>query len=321
MEALISVIVPVYNAAPWLGRCVESLRAQTYKNIEIILIDDDSSDGSDKICQEFAKKDARVKLLHKKNGGVSSTRNAGLREAKGSYISFVDADDHIEPDMYALLHGLLEACAAEIAGCENAYEESLSDETQSVRVYAPREALEKDFGGKGLFACNKLFSKEVLEGLFFDENISVGEDMLFCFNAIIRAKKIVYTNLKKYHYNRNNANSATLRKFHAGKLTYFKASEQILKYAADTRDNRLHKLVLNARIYHTAGFLRQAASAGYEERAKEFAPMLKELRRGILGYLFSNYKITNKCFALALCLGYASASKIYRLYERCKDEK
>ena len=100
MNNLISVIVPVYNVEKFLVKCVDSILAQTYTNLEIIIVDDGSPDNCPAICDELAKKDSRIKVIHKENGGASSARNAGLDIAKGEYIGFVDGDDYIAKDMY-----------------------------------------------------------------------------------------------------------------------------------------------------------------------------------------------------------------------------
>jgi len=103
-EILISVIVPVYNIeSEYLERCIKSICSQTYKKLDIILVDDGSTDGSGKICNRFAEEDSRIRVFHKENGGSSSARNLGIGEAKGEYIGFIDSDDYIEPDMYELL--------------------------------------------------------------------------------------------------------------------------------------------------------------------------------------------------------------------------
>ena len=102
-KPLISVIVPVYNTKAYLSRCVESIRAQSYRNLEILLVDDGSTDGSGEVCDEYVSKDDRIVVYHKENGGSSSARNLGLAKANGEFIGFVDSDDYIEPDMYALL--------------------------------------------------------------------------------------------------------------------------------------------------------------------------------------------------------------------------
>lgn len=101
---LITVVVPVYNKKEYLNKCVDSIRNQTYKNLEILLIDDGSTDGSDKLLDEYASIDNRIRVIHKKNGGLSDTRNCGIKEAKGKYIGFIDADDYIEKDMYENLY-------------------------------------------------------------------------------------------------------------------------------------------------------------------------------------------------------------------------
>ena len=100
-KTLISVIVPVYKVEQYLPQCVESILNQTYRNLELILVDDGSPDGCGKICDAYAEKDSRVRVIHKKNGGLSDARNAGLNAASGDYLSFIDGDDWIEPDTYA----------------------------------------------------------------------------------------------------------------------------------------------------------------------------------------------------------------------------
>ena len=103
MNPLISVIVPIYNRELYLEKCIESIVSQTYSNLEIILVDDGSPDNCPAICDEWAKKDSRIKVVHKENGGVASARNAGLSAATGDYVAFVDGDDFIAPEMYSVL--------------------------------------------------------------------------------------------------------------------------------------------------------------------------------------------------------------------------
>ena len=114
---LISIIIPVYNVEQYLSRCIDSVINQTYKNLEIILIDDGSTDDSGEICDEYALKDNRIKVMHKQNGGVSSARNEGLDISKGNYIGFIDSDDFIEKDMYEFLYDLLTKNNCDISCC------------------------------------------------------------------------------------------------------------------------------------------------------------------------------------------------------------
>ena len=114
---LLSVIIPVYNVKPYLEKCVESIVDQTYHNLQIILVDDGSTDGSQTICDELAQKDSRIVVIHKENGGLSTARNVGMDRAKGDYIAFVDSDDWLERNMYEVLINQLEAHDADLVAC------------------------------------------------------------------------------------------------------------------------------------------------------------------------------------------------------------
>lgn len=116
-EKLLSVIVPVYKVEPYLHRGIDSIRNQTYKNLQIILVDDGSPDNCGKICDEYAELDARIIVVHQKNRGLSGARNTGLRYAKGEYVAFVDSDDWIGSDMYRTLVGVMEAYNLDMARC------------------------------------------------------------------------------------------------------------------------------------------------------------------------------------------------------------
>lgn len=118
MEEMISVIVPIYMGEQWLARCIEAIRKQSFQNIEIILVNDGSPDGSGKICDEFAAIDSRIKVVNKENGGLSDARNAGLAAATGACIMFVDEDDYIHPDMAAILYQTMEKTGADIVVCD-----------------------------------------------------------------------------------------------------------------------------------------------------------------------------------------------------------
>ena len=114
---LISVIVPVYRTEAYLDRCIESIVDQTYTNLEIILVDDGSPDRCPQMCDEWARRDTRIRVIHKKNGGLSDARNAGMAAATGEYIGFVDSDDWIKPDMFRLLYEKMEQMQSDIAAC------------------------------------------------------------------------------------------------------------------------------------------------------------------------------------------------------------
>ena len=164
--ALISVIVPIYGVEKYLNKCVESLIGQTYKVLEIILVDDGSKDNCPTLCDEWAKKDSRIKVVHKENGGLSDARNAGLPYATGEYISFIDSDDYIEPTFYERLFAAIEEAGAEIAECGTRYVDECGNELKIRQsqdgCFDTLTALKMLIQEKGLYQTvwNKLYKKE-----------------------------------------------------------------------------------------------------------------------------------------------------------------
>lgn len=203
---MISIIVPVYNAAEKLDKCLTSLAAQTYEDIEVLLVDDGSTDTSGEVCRRFETQDSRFRYVHKENGGVSSARNVGLSFARGEYVGFCDADDWVEKDAYAFLLNLLEREDADVAICGVVEEKAdgtgrACTETE-VRLFSGKEALiEMHKGGQFEgYLWNKLFKREIVEGVCLDESVAIYEDMLFLWDVFPRCKKIAYQNVSKYHY-------------------------------------------------------------------------------------------------------------------------
>lgn len=237
MKDLISIIVPIYNADSLISKCLISLKYQTYKNIEILLIDDGSTDSSSAICEKFCSEDNRFKLFHKKNGGVSSARNYGLSVSKGEYISFVDPDDYVENNMFNALLEELKTTGSDISVC-NYYEESISNSlvnktalAQS-EILSPDEALNtiiKDEAFKG-FVWNKLISASLIKKqppISFDTDIYFCEDLLFCCEIIKRSKQLVYTPKPYYHYIIHDKN-VSLEQFSYKKITALNALDKII---------------------------------------------------------------------------------------------
>lgn len=205
MKELISIIVPVYNAEKTLTRCVEALLGQTYSNIEILLIDDGSKDRSLDICREFARKDPRLKVIYKKNGGVSSARNAGLDTATGTYVMFCDSDDWVESDWCETLLNAYETDS--LAMCqyyiENAAKHVKVEEADGI---IQRHKRDKFFqlDNNGMFVpWNKIYSKKVIDthALRFHEKLTNGEDLLFNAEYVdCIAGDIIFVRKKEIHY-------------------------------------------------------------------------------------------------------------------------
>lgn len=200
---LISVIIPIYNVEPYLHRCVDSVLAQTYRNIEIILVDDGSPDNCPAICDEYAEKDSRVKVIHKENGGVSSARNAGLDIAKGDYIGFVDSDDWIEPDMYEVLYSAIQNTGADIASIVVNTGDTQPIKKGNVKLFTSSEALKevcKPQIGLPVSVWSKLSKAELFENIRFSNEITIGEDKLINGKLYLKSCSIAYQPYACYHY-------------------------------------------------------------------------------------------------------------------------
>lgn len=202
-KELVSVIVPVYNVEQFLEKSVESILNQTYKNLEIILVDDGSPDGCPKLCDEFAEKDPRIKVVHKPNGGLSDARNAGMSVATGKFIYFMDSDDFIIPNcielsLNTILHENADFSVANIKveGSKTAVLKKISPDLD---VNNPMKSfLLKDWDVSG---CNKLFNLKFLKenGLSFEKGL-IHEDILWSFKLAEKAKKIAVVNEDTYIY-------------------------------------------------------------------------------------------------------------------------
>lgn len=216
---LVSVIVPVYNVASYLNKCVDSLVCQTHKELEIILIDDGSTDGSGELCDQRARQDSCVKVIHSENYGVSHARNLGLMKAHGDYIGFVDADDWIEPDMYESMLQYMKKWNSDIhvGGYvkETAFGPERELRIEEPQVFSREEGLRKmmEVNNRKLplfrgHLWDKLFSRYILEGLFLNEDLKLREDTWLVWQAFKRSDRISYAPQFSYHYVMRN-DSAT----------------------------------------------------------------------------------------------------------------
>lgn len=224
----ISVIMPVYNTIDYIDRAVKSVCCQTYTNLEIILVDDGSDDGSEKYCDEAAGKDCRIRVIHQKNGGVSSARNQGLKVATGEYIAFVDADDYLEPFMYELLLTKLQQEQSQIAMCNGYVEE---DDKKS-RLYFEHMS-DKVLNGKQAIIqmhylnqvntelWNKLFHREMLDGVHFQEGLKIGEDYQALVQIFLKTEKISVSATPAYHYIQRGSGAMSSGYIKAGQAVDF----------------------------------------------------------------------------------------------------
>lgn len=228
-ESMISVIIPVYKVEPYLHRCLNSVVNQSYRNLEIVLVDDGSPDNCGTICDEYATYDPRIQVIHKENGGVSSARNAGLSVARGEWIGWIDSDDWIEPDMYEYLLRYAQSSGADIAVCGR-YEcyqnhsvfrgwekEKLLNTEESLELLLKNDIMQN-------FLWDKLWRKELFGGITFPEGKTF-EDIAVMHQLFERAKSTICLPEGKYHYFQRKGSildDSTLR----NKLNFYWASRK-----------------------------------------------------------------------------------------------
>ena len=207
MKELISVIVPVYKVEPYLRRCVDSILCQTYSNLEIFLVDDGSPDGCPAICDAYAEKDSRIRVIHKANGGLSDARNAALDVARGAYYAFVDSDDFISPDYIETLYETLRQFDADLSvvGMRRVFQDSmaLEDTRKEARTccYDTKAAVLQllTWGDFSHEACGKLYKAELFGGIRFPAG-ELYEDLAIMYSVILRTQRVVYTDCPLYQY-------------------------------------------------------------------------------------------------------------------------
>ena len=212
----ISVVIPVYNVKTFLPTCLDSVCAQTLSDLEIILVDDGSTDESGQICDQYAQRDNRVRVIHKKNNGPSDARNVGIAHATAPYIGFVDGDDYIDSDMYELLYRDLQETAADIACCGLYH--CYKDHASSPEPHPYREVLSSGKAIEAVFAAelvtantvNKLFKRELFDTIKYPVGKTF-EDAFICIDLMMLAHVVSINTARRYHYFHRSESLTTMR--------------------------------------------------------------------------------------------------------------
>lgn len=257
---LISIIIPVYNVEKYLEKCVDSIINQTYKNLEIILVDDGATDSSGKLCDELAKIDNRIKVYHKENGGLSDARNYGVEKSTGGYIGFVDSDDYIDTEMYEKLYEAIKKENVDVAECNLKIiytdREELFTEQKYYNIYTKQEYLEEYLKIEKIFgsACVRLIKSDIAKKLKFPVG-KLYEDTYYAYDLIEKVDRYVIMNNPYYNYLMRE-NSITNTKFNPRIFDLIEIVEKFhkttyenypgLKEAADCRKMYAYFSVLNS---------------------------------------------------------------------------
>lgn len=216
ISPLISIIVPVYKVEVYLLKCLESISAQTYRNLEIIVINDGSPDNSGKIADQFALVDPRVMVIHTENRGVSTARNLGIDKSKGEYICFVDSDDYLSPDFVDYMLSIVKKTGTNFVMSRNCYKSpnELQIEIDEIKTYSPEKAASALLYPYIDIGCwNKLFNRNFLitNGIKFPVKFFMGEGLNFIVNAAQLSNNVGIGNKKVYYYRKDNQDSATTK--------------------------------------------------------------------------------------------------------------
>ena len=322
-DVLISVIVPVYNVEAYLARCVDSILAQTYSNLEIILVDDGTKDSSDRICDAYAEKDARIRVIHKANGGLSSARNAGIDIARGEYIGFVDSDDWIEPDTYETMLELALRENAKLV-CAGRYDVQSETGEKTVGLCHPRqetvsgeEMVRRIFTWENCDSASwdKLYHRSLFRQIRFPEG-KIVEDVPIMYLIVLDAGRVALLDKPVYNY------------FHRpGSITTARISEKTFHFSQHTEiiypyiQKNYPSLTREARYLRVRSLVHSVISVDLaaEEDRKAFHDQCAACRRQLRGHsLFilqsSLFSRREECIDLALAFG------LYRLVRKMRGK-
>lgn len=284
-NALLSVIIPVYNVQSYLNDCLNSVVNQTYQNLDIILIDDGSTDGSSFLCDEWGRKDSRIRVIHQKNTGVSNARNTGIRHSTGEYITFVDPDDLLHPEMYEIMMNSFENDSIDMVMCrEYAF---YKDETlpKNQPLYHKKEYLSQqqlaslfllDFTGIITWVWNKVFKKEIMEHASFPNDYIASEDTVFIASLLKKIQNVVFLQDKLYYYRQQDSSIMHSKNpkifIFQGKALHFQYNT--LKFIDNHDFQQKHLLGCMNKI---ARLECQSHHNGYREVSDQLVTLYKEL--------------------------------------------
>lgn len=321
-EPLVSVIVPVYKVEQALPRCIDSLLCQTYRNLQLILVDDGSPDCCGEVCDRYAAQDSRITVIHQENGGLSAARNAGIAAARGQFFAFVDSDDYVTDDYIAFMLSLALEHNADIVSCgavnlQPSGKEIIVDTDLSVRVMDRHEALERMCYNDGFYvtAWDKLYRAELFDGIRYPEG-KVFEDTGTTYKLVDCSNKIVACCEPKYYYV-TSPGSITTSGFTSAKMDYVQMAEEMAGYICEKYPD-LKPAADRKRLHAYFSTLCQLVNA--RERRPDIEKQLSAKIASVRGSVMKNPRASgrDKFAVLALLPGYRFFAFAWRLYCTCR---
>ncbi|MBO5397964.1 MAG: glycosyltransferase family 2 protein [Clostridia bacterium] len=324
MNDLITIVVPVYKVEQYLKKCVDSIINQTYKNLEIILVDDGSPDNCGNMCDEYANLDSRVKVIHKENGGLSSARNAGIEIAKGKYISFVDSDDYITNDYIEFLYNLILTNNVKVSICSHTviYDTGLVLEkaTNEHSVIDTKTAIERILYDEGLdtSAWAKLYETKLFENIKYP-NGKLFEDSATTCKILCECDKVAIGSKSKYFYLIRN-NSITKTNFSSNKMDLITSTKDMGEYVLNKYPD-LKKAVNRRIMYAYLSTLSQLANSKEKhlEEQKELLDYIKKYRKEVLAD--KRIKKRDRLALHCLAFGFNFYKLMWKIYKKVSNRE
>lgn len=289
---MISVIVPIYNVEKYLRKCVESIQTQSYRDLEIILVDDGSPDGCPVLCDELAKGDSRIKVVHKANGGLSIARNEGMKHVTGDYITFIDSDDTINPEMFESMLRVMTVINADISMCGS---QTVTDDGSILTtdrfaeggVYQSGSLMSEVVLPLKTASWNKLFKRTLISDHQFPEGKIHGEDLVFILDTIDQSTKLVTTGYIGYNYFKRG-NSITTSSFNARSFDEVWCKDMAVALVREKFpefETQALTWSFRARMNMIRGIIREGFEDQYVQLIEEYKYLNKGIFRLILRYL------------------------------------
>ena len=302
------MIIPIYNAEQYLRQCLDSVVNQTYKNLEIILVDDGSTDNSGKICDEYALKDKRIVVIHKENGGISDARNIGIEKASGEFITFVDSDDDVANDIIEYLYEILKKFNCKMSVCaHNIIKNNKIKKSFNLKgdcKLSSQECIKKMLYDDGIdtSAWAKLYDRSIFEQIRYPKGM-LFEDIATTYKLFIKSTEIASGHLAKYNYRIRNEHSITRCVFNKSKLDLIENTDKMATDVINMFPN-LQKAALRRKIYARFSTLNQLLNVDKENEniVKETVSFIKKYTWNIL--FDKNVPLRDKCAIILLNINY-----------------
>lgn len=321
MSEKVSIVVPVYKVEKYIGVCINSLIKQTYKNLEIILVDDGSPDNSGAICDRFAEADSRITVIHKENGGVSQARNAALEIMTGNYVTFVDGDDYVAENFIECMYNALINNDADISTCGHFRVEfggeiksiySLSDDPDDVICKTGIESLTDMFYGKTCSASSgsKLYKKQFFDELKFPGYV-MGEDTYIVYHAFSKAKIVAHTNKPLYYYVQHSSSVTNKKADYIKFYDYVRLYDYILSVDKNLDNNNYFLALANRLIENNFWVYMKLRNEPkkYKEEKAHILDNIKKYRKYVLTNPRSQFRV--RCACLLSYLGSRIMKTVY----------